>query len=115
MPGSPSDLYEDKNKPAIDGKRVTVTYRVSIPNSRNYAWIEVEPDNAGYISNISGFEWFGIRSATATLTLVEKQDIQRAIYEWLKEWELIELRPIGPEDSEYFATAALTCGTEGAA
>lgn len=35
------------------------------------------------------------------------RDAEIDVWEWLAEWELVELRPIGPEDSEYFATEKL--------
>lgn len=42
----------------------------------------------------------------------ELYECERLVWEWLAEWELVELKPIGPEDSEYFATDKLLGGKD---
>lgn len=43
----------------------------------------------------------------------ELLNLERDVWDWLEAWELVELRPIGPEDSEYFATDKLLNGPKG--
>lgn len=45
--------------------------------------------------------WFGAREEGWDVA------IRQEVWEYLREQELVELRPIGPEDSEYFATSKL--------
>lgn len=99
-------------KPHVDKGRLVRYFRVSEPNSRNYAYVEVEIENDGYVAGISSFEWDGVRSTELWVThSFKERQIYPHIYKWLKEWDLIELRPMGPEDFEYFATATLLSTT----
>ncbi len=74
----------------------TITCRLSI-------------DKYGYCELVDWY-CFGKRDPHEPYTseTMELREYEMAVWEWLAEWELVELRPIGPEDSEYFATAKLT-------
>lgn len=66
-------------------------------------------DQYGYCELVDWY-YFGKRDPhepynSETMYLYE---CEREVWDWLAEWELVELRPIGPEDSEFFATDKLT-------
>jgi hypothetical protein len=73
-----------------------------------WAYVCVQDDG---LAELWKWYWFGIRSPEHAMPLGYDPRLDLAkqeVWEWLMEWELIELRPIGPEDSEYFATLKLT-------
>lgn len=101
------DIYADDMKPKATVSDIII--RVHVPGCKHTAWAElhVERDDPHYINNLN-WSWFGARNP---LTYNSKNwhllDIEKEVFNWLHEWELIELRPISPEDSEYFATDKL--------
>ena len=72
--------------------------------------VRVYPDG---LVNIERFRWFGIfgpkvSSNNLTKDAADVQAATKEVWEWLTEWNYVKLIPIGPEDSEYFATSKLT-------
>jgi hypothetical protein len=57
--------------------------------------------------NIVSGLWFGTPVRRELHDTMELWKLHREIYDWLQEWELAVLQPIGPEDSEWFATTNL--------
>jgi hypothetical protein len=112
------DLYHDANEPVVISERSVVTYTLAFTPERrrelNSEWkdpvtwnpfhVNVDVDEYGMATLGRHTRWFG--KGIRNMSHQEK----REIYLWLQEWEFIELRPIGPEDSEYFATDKLTGG-----
>lgn len=99
------DIYADENEPGILSKMHVISYRIVLPNTDYSVKLAIEPENNGYVT-IQGFNWFG-KVSTAVTEHRERESIYREIWEWLVEWEFVQLQPIGPEDSEYFATDKL--------
>ena len=109
------DLWAEENAPTV--KPAWRTYCIRIPNVRDTV-IYLDVDDNDYselpwetqsLYMIQGFNesissWFGRR--IDKMTYKEREEI----WEWLIEWELVVLRKIGPEDSEYFATDKLLQG-----
>jgi hypothetical protein len=105
-----ADIYADENEPQADyfGK----VYRVVPPVQR--------PPCSAYVlvleygqCELHDWYWFGKRDPHKPYQLmnpVDKElwDAMQEVWYWLEEWELVERRKIGPEDSEYFATDRLT-------
>ena len=83
---------------ALDRKTgETITCRISV-------------DQYGYCEMVDWYN-FGLRDPhTSYNSLMDQKliEAEKEVWEWLAEWELVELRRIGPEDSEYFATSKLT-------
>ena len=98
------DIFADENKPRVaDLGKITV-YRVDIPNQHfdYYAVLWVRED--GYCE-LHDFKFHGVPSPQqGTYNSVESYTQVKEVWDWLMEWELVELKPIGPEDSEYFIT-----------
>ena len=95
------DLYATENEPRV-AFQYTV-YGVRIPWRQetrdvhvNVALIVYDQDNLVNI-DFHRTTWFGLPSA-------DVKNHTQEIWDWLSEWELVELKQIGPEDSEYFAT-----------
>jgi hypothetical protein len=109
------DLFSVENKP--EAKEFYTTYTIKIPSQSN--WLVMDRCNVTLaiykdgLVNIERFSWFRI---VGPMTDANKPAghreasiaAQQEIWEWLVEWELVRLIPIGPEDSEYFATSKLT-------
>jgi hypothetical protein len=109
------DLWLDKHEPVV--KPAWRTFCIRIPNLFGTV-IYLDVDDNDYsdppwetqsLYMIQGFNerissWFGKRVDKMTY------DERKEIWEWLTEWELVVLRKIGPEDSEYFATDKLLQG-----
>ena len=101
------DLFADENEPeAIFHGEV---YCVRLPRDRwmeyrtgslPFLYVEVEED--GLINILDYSHWNGKRVKELT------HNEQREIFEYLREWELIALQKIGPEDREWFATKKLS-------
>ncbi len=109
------DLFADDNKPEILWPCRSITVRVP-PKPRmkgekaartNYQ-VTLLIDEHNYIE-ITNWIWGSVRFLEGT-ALEVSHDIRKEIWDWLEEWELVVLRPIGPEDSEYFATDKLIEG-----
>lgn len=98
----PVDIYADTSEPqVVESGHV---WSVGIPwdkESRMYPvnlWVSV--DRYGLIDKLEG-TFQGVHTNTM------EWEQSRKIYEYLQEWELVTLRKIGPEDSEWFATKKL--------
>jgi hypothetical protein len=106
------DLWADENKPKVNLVQTIKQYRVEIPNQHYeyYAVLSVRED--GYVE-VDDFKFNGVRGPKrGGYRLSDPNDkkiwdAQLEVWGWLQEWELVELKPIGPEDSEYFATHEL--------
>ena len=107
------DIYADENEPKSYSIGVIRQYRVEIPNQHYnfYAVLSVREDN---YAEIDGIKFDGVAGPkTGGFRLSDPNDkaawdLQQEVWGWLMEWELVELKAIGPEDSEYFATEKLT-------
>ena len=113
------DLYAVENAPRC--RQTAILYHVDIENTEQRiagslargamgVTVRVYPDG---LVNIERFRWFGVFGPKPSANNLTKNaaDIQAAtkeIWEWLTEWNFVKLIPIGPEDSEYFATSKLT-------
>ena len=101
------DIFADENKPRVADLGKITTYRIDIPNAHfdYYAVLWVRED--GY-AELQDFKFHGIRSPQqGEYNSVESYAQRKEVWDWLMEWELVELKPIGPEDSEYFITHEL--------
>jgi len=106
------DLWADEHEPTV--KPAWRTYCIRIPKLFGTV-IYLDVDDTDYseppwesepLYMIQGMNerissWFGER--LDKMTWEAKNDI----WAWLMEWELVVLRKIGPDDSEYFATQKL--------
>lgn len=103
-------LWIDDNEPkcAYHGTLVSV----HVPGHRAKVNCQVLVYHDGLIE-LNHFTWFGVTGPKAGGYLLGNADDRkiwdagREVLGWLQEWDLIELRPIGPEDSEYFACLTL--------
>lgn len=105
-----TDLWADDKKP--DVKEAWEVWNIRIPGERDTV-IYLEVDHADTVDYpwqeeyryVHGFgeysRWFG--KDVDKMTWEERKEI----WEWLVEWELVALLPIGPDDKEYFATKEL--------
>jgi hypothetical protein len=71
----------------------------------------VFPDDG--LCELHDWYWFGQKDQHKPYRLTDPEDKARwdamqEVWFWLREWELVELKKIGPDDSEYFATERLT-------
>jgi hypothetical protein len=101
------DIYADENEPDVSLVQTIKQYRVEIPNTRYdyYAVLSVRED--GYCE-LDHFKFHGVSGPVqGQYNSTESYALQREVWDWLVEWELVELKPIGPEDSEYFITHEL--------
>lgn len=64
-------------------------------------FIIVSVDSFGMV-DITKYSWFGEHSDSG-----KKHSIVKEIIDWLVEWELVQIRQIGPEDADWFATEKL--------
>src|SRR5215831_11092115 len=106
------DLYAEHNEPAV--KHHAVVYHVQIPGHPREVNCRILVYRDGLIE-LDYFWWFGVKGPKEgggyRLSNPEDKkiwDTRIEVLEWLHEWELIVLRRIGPEDSEWFATDKLT-------
>lgn len=106
------DVYDDKLQPQF--APIGVTYRVVVPDEYKHDyWADVVVEPGTDYCRLDGWKWGEYRQprpaaySSANWHLLE---IEREVWSWLREWELVELKSIGPEDSEYFATERLTNG-----
>ena len=109
------DLYAAENAPRC--RQTAILYHVEIENNEQRiaggavgVTVRVYPDG---LVNIERFRWFGIfgpkvSSNNLTKDAADVQAATKEVWEWLTEWNYVKLIPIGPEDSEYFATSKLT-------
>jgi hypothetical protein len=110
------DLFADDKEPILRG--ISKIYHLVYPHDKarttfaSPVWADVEVDSDGYceLRDWKYFEQRPKRSGGYNLSDAEdaaKWEAMREVWSWLSEWELVELKPIGPEDSEYFATEKL--------
>lgn len=101
------DLYSEENAPEIAYNAVVYLLRLEnylkVPNRthRVMPLVYIEVDTYGWIS-IRSYHWFGAVSSEGT-----RWPVMQEILHYLQEWEYAELKPIGPEDAEWFATDKL--------
>ena len=116
-------LYDEKFQPKITRRSVIYRLKPVIPSytmpphgvtehQRNmFVTLEVYDD--GYCE-LDDFNWFGIRPKRGGgYRMSEPKDVeilhaQQEVWEYLREWEYVELRRTGPEDSEHFACDKLS-------
>ena len=103
------DLWDDNNEPIVRFNQAV--YYVGLPSevqmtmpTNEIPYVYVGVDKYGLVELVN-FNWFGQYSRNVDST--KQGGIRREIYQWLEEWEIIESRRIGPEDSEWFATKKL--------
>jgi hypothetical protein len=109
------DIFADDKEPRLAG--ISKTYHVLYPDKAptrfaSPVWADIEVDEHGYceLRDWKYFEQRPKRTGGYNLTDAEDSDkweAMRQVWSWLAEWDLVELKPIGPEDSEYFATDKL--------
>ena len=109
-------IWDDENAPKITG--INRVFHVAGPKMEGYSpvWANVNVDSNDYCE-LDGWHFFGHRpkrdGTGYYLSKPEDAIIWEAmthVWTWLAEWEYVELRQIGPEDSEYFATDKLKEG-----
>lgn len=96
-------LYSD----APTAKKTAEVFHVkcskSLPRELFYAFfIEVETDGLAYIQPHSAWKLRSFKNLD--------HDERMEVYEFLTEWEFLEWKRVGPEDSELFATEKLIGG-----
>jgi hypothetical protein len=114
------DIYADNMKPItfIDSVTVKVVMPAMKPSESQegmpvaWALLNVELAHSDpCLVDVKRWYWFGLHSNNTVVGTIEEihkhQKARDEVYSWLTEWEFIELRQIGPEDSEYFATDKL--------
>jgi len=108
-----TDIYADNMKPNVLVESLRV--KVILPRGgaaliKDTAWaalsIDIATSAPPYQANLVDWYWFGIRmqGKSGPRSMFH---LQQEVLQWLMEWELIELRAISSEDSEYFATVTL--------
>lgn len=109
------DLFSDEKEPEVTHTTTITSYRVRVPSEAQSIDVMLDVYDDGLV-DIKWYKWFGEDSRdydrkVATATIAERNshfEIKRQIMEYLSEWDLVELKRIGPEDSEWFATEELT-------
>ena len=113
------EIWDDDKEPKILG--MTRTFHVAMPVEgkslgASHVWARVEVDQHDYCELVN-WCFFGHRpKRDGTGYFLNKPEdallweAMQHVWTWLAEWEYVELRPIGPEDSEYFATDKLKEG-----
>lgn len=103
------DVFDDELAP--EHKVHAVVYHVNVPGQFKYDyWANVSVEENDYAS-LDNWRWGEHRQPRSHVYSAENRHLmetEQEVWEWLKEWEFVELKAIGPEDSEYFATAKLT-------
>lgn len=113
-------IWDDDREPEITG--VTRTFTVGMPVLENddkksaKIWAKVEVYDHDYCE-LENWKWFDFRprNMSTGYFLNKPEDAaiweaMRKVWEWLAEWEYVELRPTGPDDKEYFALPKLLEG-----
>jgi hypothetical protein len=106
----PYDPWADDSEPEIS-RRVKMVYALHAPGVHRYAyWAEVVIDEDG-LCELQDWRWGEFRDPHRPYRAFAEDrklwDAMHEVWSWLSEWEYVELKPIGPEDSEYFATDKL--------
>ena len=105
-----TDLYAKENEPK--SKQSATLYHVNVPHLVNARdpklsfGVTVRVYEDGLV-NLDRFVWFG-ETGPRQGNYLDQLSTTNEIWEWLREWGFVKLVPIGPEDSEYFATSKLT-------
>lgn len=104
------DVYDDKLQPEFSA--TWITYRVTVPGEyRHDYWADVLVEPGTDYCVLSCWKWGEYRQPRPAIYSPSNWhllEVEKRVWEWLVEWELVELKAIGPEDSEYFATTKLT-------
>ncbi len=101
------DIFADENQPRVhDGGKITM-YRIDIPNHHFDYYVVLWAREDGY-AEIHEYKFHGVRGPDHERdNFSVRYEREKEVWDWLMEWELVELKPIGPEDSEYFITDLL--------
>ena len=117
-------LFDDKFQPKTRLFYKTYKIQPTVPSYEKVTeeqfklYIEVNVYHDG-LAELGDFWWFGVRAKrNGGYRLSDPEDrkvwdTQKEIWGYLSEWELVTLKRIGPEDSEYFACDKLTRYPEG--
>lgn len=94
-------IYEEENKPHVEESCRIYSVRFPRPTEvkrDEVYWLYVSVDEYDY-AEIMGYSSFGGKS-------YKNMDFEdrKEVHDFLIEWEILEWRRIGPEDSELFAT-----------
>jgi len=109
------DIYSDVINPQAKPGAVIYTVMCDYPFSMQMQ-VQVRVYHDG-LANLEYYRWFGKtgpkHGGYRLSDPADKEiwDRNQEVLMWLSEWGFIELKRIGPEDSEWFATEKLT--TEG--
>lgn len=102
------DVYADDMKP--ESNQLAVIFRVAMPGQFKYDyWANVYVEENDYCE-LHGWRWGEYRQPRPAIYNSDNfhlLEVEKRVWEWLKEWEYVELRNIGPDDAEYFATDKL--------
>lgn len=84
-------------------------------NHCHHATISV--DDNGY-AELVHWRWGNFTDPHRGYKLSEPEDLalwnaMKEVWDWLTEWEIVRLMPIGPEDSEYFITPEFALKVKG--
>jgi len=99
------DIFSEAFEPKVKLTARKVFVKAEIAKGKMDVTLLVYEEDG--LVNIEMFRWFNDTRGLHTPYSTEIWNIEREIYEWLSEWELVKLVAIGPEDSEYFATDKL--------
>lgn len=107
------NIFADENQPRVMDLGKITTYRIDIPNQHFDYYVVLWVREDGY-AEIQDFKFYGERGPMNVHSQLKHPEeahkaweAQKEVWDWLMEWELVELKPIGPEDSEYFITDLL--------
>lgn|SRR5215471_2001994 len=120
-------LFDDVHEPKSRLSHKTYKIKPTLPSYtglpeemfKMFIEINVYEDNMGGLCELNDFWWFGVRpkrnGGYRPSDPEDKKilDAQHEVWGYLTEWEFVELKAIGPEDSEYFACEKLTKYPEG--
>lgn len=105
----PDDIWDDDKKPTSDVTRFTVVYRYPSKSFMlpDVGWAKLSVDLLSSEVCLVDWAWFGHRAPrdrkydSDNFDLI---DVRKEVLEWLRLWEIIELRQVGPENAEWFIT-----------
>lgn len=99
------DLWAPEAEPTV--RRLYATYRLTVPSEVAsghrtedipFVYLDVYSEDGLATLNLHYTLWFNKKPSRGV------DIVQDEIWEWLQEWELVESKRIGPEDSEFFVT-----------
>jgi hypothetical protein len=104
------DIFDPANEPVA---KLTVVHRIRVASPlkpkrgpKPRIGIGVTVDETGYLEIDYAYGFGEIRGSAVGITREHFANRQE-VYNYLVEWELATWQPIGPEDSEIFATKKL--------